>query len=98
MRRSATPRTTFATSPAPRAAGSAARGGAARERAGRAGWIARCVRVVLAAPLLAVIGAAYVVLLPICGIASVLEGILGATWSWMRATAHPGATMRHHHR
>ncbi|HEU0054668.1 MAG TPA: hypothetical protein VFQ39_15890 [Longimicrobium sp.] len=50
---------------------------------------------IVVAPIVAAAGILYLVLLPICGIASVLEGFLGAAWTWMRACAHPGATMRH---
>lgn len=49
---------------------------------------------ILAAPVLALAGIAYLVLLPICGIASLLEGFLGAAWTWMRADAHGGAAVR----
>ncbi len=93
MRQHATPRMTFATSPDARGAPSAERSNAARMRARWAPSIARWVLVVLAAPIIALAGIAYVVLLPICGIASVLEGFLGAAWNWVRASAHPGATM-----
>ncbi len=93
MRQHATPRMTFATSPDARGAPSDEGSIAARRRAGRGPSIARWVLVVLAAPLIALVGIAYVVLLPICGIASVLEGFLETAWNWVRATAHPGATM-----
>lgn len=94
MRQPATPRMTFATSPASRSAPDAAGDTHARIRAGQARLIARWVLVIVAAPLLALVGIAYVVLLPICGIASVLEGFLGAAWNWVRASAHPGEAMR----
>lgn len=93
MRQHATPRMTFATSPEARSAHCDQRSAAARKRAGWVASIARWVLVILAAPVLALAGILYVVLLPICGIASVLEGFLGAAWNWVRASAHPGATM-----
>jgi hypothetical protein len=89
---------TFATSPDRRKAGDDAPGTTARIRARWFVRASRWVLVALVAPVVASIGILYVVLLPICGIASVLEGFLGATWNWMRANAHPGATMRHNHR
>lgn len=49
---------------------------------------------ILASPVLALAGIAYLVLLPICGIASLLEGFLGAAWTWMRADAQGGAAVR----
>lgn len=98
MRQPATPRMTFATSPDGRTARDHARGWAARIRARWLVQIARWVMVILAAPLVALAGILYVVLLPICGIASVLEGFLGAAWNELRAIAHPGATMRRNHR
>ena len=85
---------TFATSPEARKAHSEESPAAARKRTGWLGSIARWVLVLLAAPVLALAGILYVVLLPICGIASVLEGFLGAAWNELRAIAHPGATMR----
>ena len=97
MRQHATPRMTFATSPEARGARRDESSIAARRRAGWVPSIARWVLVVLAAPIIALAGIAYVVLLPICGIASVLEGFLGAAWNWVRASAHPGATMRRNH-
>ncbi len=93
MRQHATPRMTFATSPEARDAPRDQRSIAARQRAGWVPSIARWVLVVLAAPVIALVGIVYVVLLPICGIASVLEGFLEAAWNWVRAAAHPGATM-----
>jgi hypothetical protein len=49
---------------------------------------------ILVSPMLAAAGIAYVVLLPICGIASLLEGLLGAAWNWVRAGAQGGAAAR----
>jgi hypothetical protein len=94
MRQRAAPRMTFATSPgSPRARGDA-RAGAARERTGRGWRVARLALAILASPLLALAGIAYVVLLPVCGIASLLEGLLGAAWNWVRTGAQEGAATR----
>ncbi len=98
MRQHATPRMTFATSPESRRAHADEHTAAARKRAGWVASTARWVLVILAAPVLALAGILYVVLLPICGIASVLEGFLGAAWNWVRANAHPYATMRRNSR
>lgn len=91
LRQSIAPRRSFVDSPGPRRP---------EERARRTvpGVIARrALRLALAlaaAPLVAVAGIAYVVLLPICGIASLLEGFLSAAWSWMRAGAQTGEAPR----
>ncbi len=94
MRQSATPRTFFAASPGPRGASGAARGVPALEGAGRGGRLMKLGLMILASPVLAVAGIAYLVLLPICGIASLLEGFLGAAWNWVRADAQDGAAAR----
>jgi hypothetical protein len=90
LRQNAPERTTFA---------SCAREGATERSVSRAsaGWAAtlrRFVVVPLAALAAALAGLLYVLLLPVCGIASVLEGIATTAWSLVRAGAQGHAAAR----
>jgi hypothetical protein len=74
LRRLARVRTTFAAAQAPRAPD----GDGARQR--RATAVRWCVLLPLALAAAAIAGAVFLVLLPICGIASGAEGV--ARWCW----------------
>jgi hypothetical protein len=81
LRRLVEPRTPFAAAP-PLRTGDAApqRPGAAHARSA----LARAVLAPFAAALLALAGLVYVLLLPICGIASVASAVAQASWAVLR--------------
>lgn len=87
LRQDAQGRTTFAGTPGrPGVAGAPLRHRAARHGA--------ALLRILVAPLVAVVAAAagvvFVVLLPVCGIASIAEGIARSAWRFLRGTPpHP---------
>jgi hypothetical protein len=87
LRQSTAPRTSFADSPR-------RVHGMEMARQPVAGAAARVVRL-LAAPLAAlgalVAGALFVILLPVCGIASIAQGIAFACWRFLRAGTRPGS-------
>lgn len=91
LRQSIAPRSSFVDSPGPRRPDQPEGRNAPKVIARRA---LRLALALVAAPLVAAAGVAYLVLLPICGIASLLEGVLAAAWAWVRADAQAGEASR----
>jgi hypothetical protein len=77
----AEPRSPFA----PRVQGAGAGAGPQRPRPPRGwGWVARVLVAPFAAAVAAIAGLVYVLLLPICGIASIASAVALASWSTLR--------------
>ncbi len=64
--------------------GAAGAGGLRRKIARPAGTLARLLAAPFVAAAAALSGLLFVILLPICGIASIAEGIARASWGWVR--------------